>query len=217
MKCSAVLLVIGTGILGGCASSRAPREPLPADGYPGVLRAASTLGTDVLWQQTVTATWPAGEQGFDAALQVQGDELLVIGLSPIGQPGFLLRLVDEQITVENRSGMELPIPPRYVLLDVQRVFFPWLECAPTFTDGARVANVHGENVVERWRSGRLVERRFTRLDNEPPGEIRVDYEWGRDDWLAPTRAVLVNGWYGYSLEVRTHAETRLPKPSESAP
>lgn len=177
--------------------------------YPGELRPASVLGADVVWRQSVDATWAEGTEGFDAAVQIQRDTLLVLALSPIGQPGFILRLTGTDIAIENPSGMDFPIPARFVLLDVQRVFFPWFPSAEYLADGERSTEQFGERVTERWRDGRLVERRFARLDGVPAGEIRVTYTWGQDDWMAPTRAVLENGWSGYQLEIRTYEETIL--------
>jgi hypothetical protein len=100
-----------------------------------------------------------------------------------------------------------------MLLDVQRVYFPWLaEDAATRGDGEYAGVVGEERVVESVRGGRLVERRFTRVDGRPAGTIAVRYEWGRDDWHGPSRAVLENGWFGYGLAIDTLAETRLPPP-----
>ena len=197
-------------LVASCAAPR-HRSPPPdlAGAYPGELRSPRTLGAQLVWRQIVDATWPEGSEGFDAAVQVQGDTMLVVGLSPIGRPGFVIRLTGTDVEVDNESGMELPIPPRFVLLDVQRVSFPWFEGERDLVQGERSAVMFGERVTEVWTDGRLAERRFERVDGEPAGVIRVTYEWGRADWIGPTRAVLDNGWYGYRLDIRTHAETRI--------
>lgn len=204
-------LIVLLALCASCASKR--QRPSARDlenAYPGELRPAGALGFDVVWRQSVDVAWPEGSEGFDAAVQVQGDTLLVLALSPIGQPGFVLRLKGSEIAVENPGGVELPIPARFVLLDVQRTFFPWFADRPAFADGERAAEVSGETVRERWSGGRLAERRFARLDGVPSGEIRITYEWGDTGRDAPAHAVLVNGWCGYQLDVRTHEETRLP-------
>lgn len=205
----AALAAAAAALLLACGAAPERRRDGPPPDYPGELRPPSALGADVLWRQRVTAAWPDGERGFDAAVQVARGELLVLGLSPLGQPGFVVRWDGERTELEDRSGMETSVPPRWVLLDVQRAFFPWLEGAPP--DGERSGEVAGERVVEVARGGRVLERRFARADGAPPGEIRVTCEWGRDDWLAPTRVVLENGWFGYRIEVETLEETRLPE------
>lgn len=190
-----------------------PRRVLRDADYPGELLPPAALGTDLLWQQRVTASWgESDERGFDAAVQKQGDELLVVGFSPLGQAGFVLKLRDGLVAFENKTDMELPFPPRYVLLDVQRTFYPWLPHDDVPADGERTAVVGAEHIVEVHRVGRLVERRFTRLDGVPAGTITVRYEWSDGDAgrIAPRRAVLDNGWFGYRMTVDTHTEAVLP-------
>lgn len=201
-------LVLAAGLLAACAAPQ--RRTFTDADYPGTLLAPAALGVELVWQQRVTAHWGDGEQrGFDAAIQRQGDTLTVIGLSPLGQPGFVVTLQDGQVALTNQTDMEVPFPPRFVLLDVQRTFWPWL-AGPT--GGEREAVVAGERVRERHVGGRLVERTFTRLDGQPAGTITVTYDWtdtgpGR---IAPKRATLANGWFGYRLVIDTHAETSLP-------
>lgn len=190
------------------ACHTAPARPHFTDAdYPGELRKPAALGFDVVWQQRVTASWGDGQQrGFDAAVQKRGDRLSVLGLSPTGSLGFAFVLTDGAITVTNNTQMELPFPPRFIVLDVQRVFFPWLP------NGATEGDVDGEHVTEtRDAQGRLVERRFRRLAGPPAGELVVRYEWGDPARRGPVRAELDNGWFGYRLTVDTHAETILPE------
>jgi len=196
----------------GAACHSAPQRVLTDADYPGELLPPAALGADLLWQQRVTASWGDSEQrGFDAAVQKQGETLTVIGLSPLGQQGFVLVQRGKDVSFENHTDLHLPFPPRFVLLDVQRAFFPWLS-AGAAADGERTVVVGGEQIVEVRAGGRLVERRFTRLDGKPAGAIVVRYEWAPDDAgrVAPKRAVLDNGWFGYRMTVDTHAETRLP-------
>lgn len=192
--------------LGACAAT--PGRPQFAEqDYPGTLRAPESLPIDVVWQQRVTAVWGEGQQrGFDAAIQKRDGALTVLGLSPMGSMGFAIVLRGASIDVQNNTQDELPFPPRFILLDVQRAFYPWL---PAGGDGKHSATVDGEVVAETWAGGRLTERRFQRVDGAPAGDIVVRYEWLRADWRAPTRVVLDNGWFGYRLTVDTHAETLL--------
>lgn len=192
-----------------CATSRGPA--FAQRDYPGALRPAETLAVDLLWQQRITASWGEdGRRGFDAAVQKQGDTLTVLGLSPMGNVGFTIVLRGTTVDLQSHPGEELPFPPRFVLLDVQRTFYPWLEGTPP-RDGERSGEVDGERVHETFRDGRIRERRFERLDAAPPGAITITYDWTDTDatWLAPRRVTLDNGWFGYRLSVDTHAEMRL--------
>jgi hypothetical protein len=196
------------------ACATAPRRPpdLSDVDYPGLLRPASVLGPDVLWQQRVTVAWSRDEaRGFDAAIQKQGDTLTVIGLSPLGTAGFVILRRGEELEYRNESGEELPVPPRFILLDIQRAFFPWLaETGAPRADGEHAGVMGDERVVEVVAGGRLLERRFTRLRGPPDGAIAIRYEWGPDGAVAPARAVLDNGWFGYRLTIDTQRETLLP-------
>lgn len=196
------------------ASCAAPSRPQLTDAdYPGELQLPEVLPFDVLWQQRVTAIWGEGEQrGFDAAVQKVGDTLVVIGMSPVGSPGFVLKLRDGVVELTNHTGTEMPFPPRFVVLDVQRVFFPWI-APPVPGDGEIVDTVAGERITERRVGGRLVERRFERRDGVPAGTIVVRYEWGDGGGLehVPPRATLDNAWFGYRIVIDTHAEAVLRK------
>lgn len=203
-------LVLATGCLALAACSTAPRRPQFRDAdYPGQLRAVAALGDDVLWQQHVTASWQGGQRGFDAAVQKRGDELTVLGLSPTGAMGFAIVLSPAGVDLRGELAQQLPFPPRFVLLDVQRAFYPWLAGATPRADGEHEQVVDGEVVREAWQGGRLRQRSFRRQDGEPAGSITVRYEWRQPDWSAPTHAELDNGWFGYRLSIDTHAETRL--------
>lgn len=199
----------------GCATHRG--TPFADADYPGTLQPAAALTDDVLWQQRVTATWgitrgEGGERGFDAAIQKQGDVLTVLGLSPMGSLGFALILRDTAIEVRNDSGEDLPFPARFVLLDVQRTFYPWL--GRPLSHGNRIGKTSDEEIFETWDDGRLRKRTFRRLDGKPAGSITIHYHWsdGDADRRIPRRTVLENEWFDYRLSIDTHAETKLPAP-----
>lgn len=192
-----------------CAS---PSRKLDERQYPGVLRDVSSLGLDVLWRQRIEAEWGDGERrGFDGVVQKQDRRLTILGLSPLGTPGFSIVLEDGDVRLQARSPERIPFPPRFVVLDVQRVFFPWL--AGVLADGVRDGVVDGERVSERWRGGRLVQREFERMDGEPSGRITIAYRWdlARHDhaWAVPPRVELDSAWFGYRLVIETLEEARL--------
>ena len=167
-------------VLGACGGG-----PPPAPRYPGTLRPPSELGADVMMRQHLVARWGDGESAeLDAVLQKQGDALLLLGLGPGGGRGFVIEhRAGQAVRFEKYVDIDLPFPPRFVLLDVQRVFFPYLGPPPA-EDGAREGVVDGDVVHEVWRDGALIERTFRRADGDPEGVIRVDYGPG----LVPGRA-----------------------------
>lgn len=204
-------------LLGACAGAPPARPTLTDADYPGLVRPPAVLGRQVVWRQRVSAAWQGGEgreggqRGFDAVAQCQGETLTVLGLSPMGSVGFVVTLQGETLSLTNETGEPLPFPPRCVMLDFQRVHYPWVaDPGRVLPDGEHVRELGGERVVERWQAGRPVERRFTRLDGAPAGELVVTLRWDRGDWWAPSEAVLDNRWFGYRLTVTTSEETRLP-------
>ncbi|MCB9786251.1 MAG: DUF3261 domain-containing protein [Deltaproteobacteria bacterium] len=202
-------------LLSACAHpGPAPGDPAlggaPPDdaAYPGTLRPVQALAGDFLWRQRVTAHWPTGTRGFDAALQKRGAVLTLVGLSPMGTPAFTLTLQDGEIAFENKTRQELPFPPRFIVLDLQRVFYPWLDGPPP-EDGERADIVDGERIIERYEGGHLVERTFERADATPPGIIRVTCEGYEDGARAPRHAELDNAWFGYRIVVETSDQRAL--------
>lgn len=194
----------------GCISGAA--SPSPKDARPRVeapaLLPPSRFVHDVQWRQRVTAHWPSGRQRFDAVLQKRAGELMLVGLSPLGLPGFVLRLrEDRSIDVENRSGRDLPFQPSYVLADVQRVFFPWLPEGPAVSE--RSGLVAGVQVREQFAAGRLTRRSFERVTAEGTERVQVDYSGWREGQDAPDSATLTNDLLRYKLTIETIEQSRL--------
>lgn len=211
------LLAVALTVLSACASPRpTPVAPLREAGLPP-LRPASDLPGELVWRQKVSASWRDRARGmhlqnaqFEAVLQKRGAELLLLGLSPLGRPGFELRLRGRALSVENRTGQPLPFSPRHIIDDIQRAFFPWLDRETGGLDGNRRGFAHGWYVAELQRGGRLRARRFARGADRPVA-VEVRY----DGWTAPNapprHVVLVNHEHGYRIAVET-----LPAGSEAA-
>ncbi len=204
-------VLLGAGCRTPTTTTRPANPPPVADadnvGYPGTLRPPAEMGPDIQWQQRVTAHWEGKPRSFDAVLSKTDDEIMLIGLGPMKSPGFIVRFDGQDVELENRTKQEVPIDPGYIMLDVQRVFFPWIPGEAT--DGKRTHRVDGEVVEETWADGRLVERKFRREDGRPEGEIVVRYEGWEPDADAPGKAVLDNGWFGYRLEIETLVQQRI--------
>lgn len=188
----------------GCATT-APHSPTPiADAdYPGNLRSPGTLSGDFMWRQQIRAEWPGGASDFEAVLQKRGDTLTLVGMNPLGQVGFVITQTGPTVEVEVRGGPALPFPACFILLDVQRVYFPWLP------NGTLRANLDGEEVVETWEDGACRRRTFRRLDGVPAGLITVTLGAG----TAPQDASIENGWFGYRLQIETLTHQPLPASS----
>lgn len=201
------IALLGLALLfsAGCARSTAP-----AVEYPGTLRNPGEIAWNFFARQTIDAEARDRSGRFDAVLQKNGEELLLLALTPYGSRAFLLRQRGDDVTFERFVRRELPFPPRFILLDVHRAFFSGLPNGPR-TDGVHEARIDDELVRERWREGRLYERRFRRITGSPAGEILVRYEGGMIPGSAlPSRIVFENGWYGYRLTIVTTEYRPLP-------
>jgi len=203
--------ILAIGALCACATA----ATRPADDAPkldpGPIRPPSVLSYDFQWRQRVTATWPTGSRSFDAVLQKRAGELVLLGLNPMGMPGFVLRLREGgAIQVENRTGHELPFQPEYILADVERVFFPWLPPVPAAFSGERRGRYEQLGITELFDRGRLLSRSFERFDAPDRGTVRITYRPAKthpED--APPKVSVENAWFGYRLDIETFEQSRL--------
>ncbi|MGB3052069.1 MAG: DUF3261 domain-containing protein [Polyangiales bacterium] len=170
----------------------------------------TAIGEQFLWRQHVTASWSDGSESFDAVLQMHGEELMLMGLGPMGRPGFIATLTTSGVTFENRSGRSLPFAPEHILADVQKVFYPWLGPVPAGFSGTRTGEHKSLMISETYAGGRLLTRVFERSDAVERGELRIRYEGWLPGLSAPQRAVLDNVWFGYELTIVTVEQHRLP-------
>lgn len=200
------------------ASSCGPPRPTgPPPEYPGTLAAPSELrspgglGEAFALEHRVRSDSPAGTHEFRAVLQKLGDTIVIVGFGPHGGRGFTLTQRGEEIEFDSRLPEELPFPPRFMLLDVHRVWFRGL--SGPLPDGEHRDEIDGEEVVERWENGRLMERTFRRLDGEPEGVIRVEYEGGLGGEEPPSVVRFDNGWFGYRLTITTLSHQRIEETS----
>ncbi len=197
-------------VLVGCASAPpAPREPVPD--YPGVLHPPSELSPDFAVEQHVEVRQGERRGGFDAVLQKRGDELVLVGLGPMGVRGFVLRQEGEAVRFEQTLGPRLPFPPRNVLVDVHRAFFKRLPRESGAADGEVRGHLDDEEVTETWRGGELTERRYARPSFRP-GSVRVLYGAGCTASLCtPETVKIVNEWFGYELVIENRRYHSLQK------
>lgn len=189
--------------LTACATATPP-PPREVD-YPGALVRASEVPGAFLWRQQLVAEYGPRTVSFEAVLQKKDDRIVVLGLTPYGTRAFVIEQTGTSFTFTDHlpPGHALPFPPRSILLDVHRAWFMALPGAPR-ADGEHTAVREGEQVTEVWRGGRVLERRYRRLDGAPAGEVRVTYgPEGMAGLAPPDEVVLDNGWFGYRLVVKT--------------
>ncbi|MEO1230879.1 MAG: DUF3261 domain-containing protein [Myxococcota bacterium] len=181
--------------LGGssCRASQADFRAPPVE-----VRSPSAYPEDFSWRQTVTVSY--GEKAsrtFDGVLEKVGDRLRLVGLTPVGTVIFVAEAEGSEVRFENRTGEALPFDGEHILLDVQRVFFPWLE--GPFADGQRSGEVDGIEVRERVEDGGLVERIFSDADGTL-ALVRF-----LEPGSPPPRSVLIGRRFGYQLDIETLA------------
>lgn len=196
-----------TCVLAGCVCILGAACERPTAESPSVEAAAelplqpvTRFPDDFQWRQRVTARWEHSSRAFDAVVTKDGDQLRLLGLDPIGRPGFIFTLQGGQVRVENRTGQQLPFDPGYILLDVQRAFYPWIE-RPT-QDGWHSRAVGAHYVAEHWREGRLRQRRFHPDSSSAPDVVITYDEYGKGLSI-PRRVELVHRIRGYSLVIET--------------
>jgi len=207
-----LLLVSLLLTLGACARNAQTRAPNSGLGIgPGPMLAPTAIAERFLWRQRVTASWDDHSESFDAVLQMDGEELILMGLGPMGRPGFIATLSASGVSFENRSGRCLPFAPDHIMADVQKVYYPWLSTVSEGFTGTRAGEYESLQISETYAEGRLVMRTFQRSDAADRGELRVRYEGWQPGRTAPQRASLDNAWFGYELTIVTVEQQRLPE------
>ena len=195
----------------GCLSRRPPATAVPRD-YPGMLVAPGTVPGDFLARQEVRVRRGETRIRFKSVLQKRGDSLTLLGLTPFGSRAFLLEQQGTETTFTTYVDRVLPFPDRYILLDIHRSLFIGVAPGP-LADGEHVAHRDGEEIRERWKDGRLLERTFRRESGQPPGLITIGYEGWTRFGVPPRRLTLRNGWFGYELVITTQSLEALDPPS----
>jgi hypothetical protein len=209
------LLLSAVSLLALVGCARTPACPPVARDYPGVLRDPATITPDFLVRQTVEARHGAMSFRFDAALQKHGNTLTLIGFAPFGARAFVLKQTGSDVQFTQYLGRDLPFPPKYMLIDIDRAFFDEIPGGP-HPDGEHSAQLNGEEIRETWAGGRLMQRRFRRLDGSPAGEIVIRYQGGMVPPLPPARVEFHNGWFGYDLAIDIHSYKRIERAQGTA-
>lgn len=195
----------------GCPSQPpAPRSPGAKGPYRWQLLSPTRFRQDFLWRQRVEARFGARRFSAEVVVQKRGEDLTLIALSPLGSKAFVIQQRGLRVESKSFAVKDLPFPPRYVLIDIQRTWMPLAPApAPTF-EGTREVQLSGEHVIERWQGGRLRERRFFASRRPSAGALTVRYQ---PTAIGPGDALLSNRWFGYELQITTLTAQRLKNQS----
>jgi hypothetical protein len=221
VRARAGLVALGAGLvwtwLGAGCGGRERTAILSASGpsdYPCVLHDPSTLGRDFMVRQSLAIHAerngePVDGQ-FDAIVQKRGDTLLIVGFGPMNVKAFTLEQRGDRVEFHQFVGPELPFSPRYILVDVHRVFFKHLPAPEHGHSGVLRGELDGETVGETWRDGQLRAAVFTRPGSALRGAIRVDLGPGcLPNACEPESATLHNEWFGYTLTISNDGYEQL--------
>jgi hypothetical protein len=186
-----------------CAATPARRAVPAAE----VLVRSDEIAGDFVLEQEIRFRWGSGSGSSRALVQQLCGRLTVVLLTPIGTPGIVLRQDGEDVRVEERAGVSLPVDPQRVLRDIHRSLFVPLVGAP-LGDGQRTGQQRGERVDELWESGRLAARTF-HADSDPPERVKVTYPGGLAAGGVPAALSIENADLGYHLDVSTTSRVAL--------
>lgn len=194
----------------GCAGTG--REPQQASGAPeeyrGPLVDPREIPGDFMWQQRVSATHGAKKGAFDAVVQKTGEELLVLGLTPMKTRGFSLTQRGTRIEYKQFVPFELPFTPSSVLYDIHRAFFYNL-LGDFPTSGRRHSAFDGERLTDEFSEGRLMTRLFENVSGSTK-DLTITYTpSGYVQGVPPAITTIDNRAYGYQLRVQTTSTQAL--------
>lgn len=216
MRVIPLAIVLCVGVACGSRPDIGPNDELNLS-YPGELVSPGVLGIDFVMRQHVVGYRDGEVLGsFEAVLEKVGDTLTLVALLPATGEAFALEQHGVETRFEARVEAELPVPPEFILMDVNRTFFMSVSTT-VLPDGEHTVDNDGEHISELWEGGRLRERLFSRLDGAPAGVISIQYVAGYSPTSMPTEIVLNNGWFGYRLQIRTLSVDYLESADSDSP
>ncbi len=194
----------------GSVVPRPSPAPLRAVDYPWLLREPAAFADDFMWEQRLTAQSAHSEGSLRVAVQKVANRMTVVGLTPFATKAFVLTQDGPAIDFKLLTDHEIPFPPRFMLIDIQRTWLPLGDPATHPRNGVEEFRLDGESVRQTWRAGRLLERRFKRDEGAPAGELVITYDGWQPNGM-PRLARVDNWWFGYRLDVETLTVRALPK------
>lgn len=155
-----VALVLGL-LIAGCAMK--PTENRDAGPQFPSLTPAS-LGRDLALSQRVTGKHDGNTYRARYEIELAGDRLAIVGLSPVGLTLFTLVQQGTDITVDNRFSGVRGFDPRYTLFDLYLTYWPANTLAPALEKiGMTLEIAAGGNkrTVRDSRGGRVATVSYT--------------------------------------------------------
>lgn len=205
LSSSALSIPALCGPLFGCAASRekeARETASPPGEYRGPLVDPKKIPGNFMWQQRVSATHGGRKGAFDAVVQKNDGELLVLGLTPMNTRGFSLTQRGTEFEYKQFVPFELPFSPASVLYDIHRAFFyNLLEDFPA--SGTRHSAFAGEALSDEFSQGRLMTRLFENVSGTAE-HLKIEYSLpGYCQGVPPRITSIDNRAFGYQLQVKT--------------
>ena len=187
--------------LSGCA--HVSFSPRAVSECPGELRSTHDIAGDLRLELRYSLRSSSVDTAFRLAVEKRGDELTLVGLSPLGAVLFSVVQTGVDLEVDALPAAVLAVPPENVLRDLHRALFVGVASAPL--DGEVHAVRDGTRLIEVWSDGRLRRRSFERAGGKPPGEIVIEFVASPAEGLAEAR--IDNGWCGYRATLVTLAQS----------
>ncbi len=177
------LAIYAMVIAAGCAAPQPATRAAAVDGFAPL--SPRTLGADRSAQQVLRAAFGNQELTLTSVVDVRGDELHVVGVTPTGQRVFALHLVGTQLTVD-ASDAAAAMPPRQLLNDLQLAYWPLAQLRQAFAGSNWRVSELGAHTRRLYRENKLVAE-VHYADADP---------WNGRFWL-------VNFQFGYSLAIES--------------
>ena len=166
---------------------------------PGAVVSTRESTGEFLLRQRIRIESGGERFAMQLVVQKRGDELVLVGLNPIGAVLFTLRQRGTQIELDSLPPPMLEIPPANLLRDFHRIHT--FEVADSAADGATTAHVGDTEIREIWEGGVLRLREFRPLGAPAADTVQLRFE--------PQRVSIANGACDYRAEVVTLSEEPL--------
>jgi hypothetical protein len=175
---------------------------------PGELVATGEIAGEFLRRESVRVRGGGVDVALELAVQRRGEELTLVGLSPLGARLFSVTQRGLETSVDAPFALALEVPPLNLLRDLHRVRFLAAGAPPPGEQ--RSARVRGATrIEEEWRDGRLAVRRLESADARGGAAVEIRFEPGAAGAPLP-RALLRNPACGYQATWVALSEQRLP-------